>query len=66
MDRKGLLTSAWEKRAEKKDRRIYKVTEEGEHLLTSRLEIMQQRVILLKQMLNYYDENLASEKTEEQ
>ncbi|NIQ08033.1 MAG: PadR family transcriptional regulator [Candidatus Korarchaeota archaeon] len=64
MEKKGLLTSAWDERPAKKDRRVYQITEEGEHLLASRLEVMQTRVKLLQKMLNYYDKHFDSKSKE--
>lgn len=61
MEKKELLTSRWEKRPEKKDKRVYQITEEGKQLLATRLEVMQTRVKLIKQMLTYYDKNIASD-----
>lgn len=61
MEKKELLTSTWEERPEKKDRRVYQLTEEGRQLLATRLEVMQTRLKLLKQMITYYDKNIASE-----
>ena len=55
MEKKGLLTSQWKKKAEKRDRRVYSITEKGENLLKNRLKTMKKRIKLLEQMVSYYD-----------
>jgi len=55
MEEKGLLTSQWKKEVGRKGKRIYHITEKGENLLKTRLEIMKKRIKLLEQMVSYYD-----------
>jgi len=55
MEEKGLLTSQWKKEVGRKGKRIYHITEKGESLLKTRLEIMKKRIKLLEQMVSYYD-----------
>ena len=61
MEKKGLLTSQWNERTGKRDRRIYHVTEKGESLLKTRLKIMKERIGLLEQMVSFYNSNFAEE-----
>ncbi|HDM75930.1 MAG TPA: PadR family transcriptional regulator [Deltaproteobacteria bacterium] len=58
MEKKGLLTSQWNEKTGKKDKRVYYVTEKGERLLKTRLKIMKERIRLLEQMVSHYDSNL--------
>ena len=55
MEKKGLLSSQWKEEVGKKGKRIYSITEKGESLLKTRLEIMKKRIKLLEQMVSYYD-----------
>jgi len=55
MEEKGLLTSQWKKEVGKRGKRIYRITEKGENLLKTRLEIMKKRIKLLERMVSYYD-----------
>jgi len=55
MEEKGLLKSIWKEKTGKRNKRIYYITEEGENLLKTRLEMMKKRIKLLEQMVTYYN-----------
>lgn len=59
MDEEGLLSSEWEKRQGKKDRRIYQVTKKGEGILKQGLTLLKRRMKLFKEMVAYYDTYLT-------
>ena len=62
MEKKGLLTSQWNERTGKKDRRVYRITDQGEILLKTRLKIMKERIGLLERMISYYNSYFAEDR----
>jgi DNA-binding PadR family transcriptional regulator len=62
MEKKGLVTSKWNERTGKEDRRIYQITQKGENLLKTRFKMMKERLRLLKQMVSYRNNNFAEKR----
>ena len=60
MERGGLLTSEWEDKGSGPDRRIYKVTPEGEELLMRGTEAMLLRKAIIDDLAAYYDGHLRN------
>ena len=60
MERGGLLTSEWEDKESGPDRRVYKVTPEGEELLVRGTEAMLLRKAIIDDLAAYYDGHLRN------
>jgi len=58
MEQRGLVSSAWEENGSGPDRRVYKVTAEGEELLRQGIEAMLLRKVLIDDLSAYYDSHL--------
>ncbi|NIQ04245.1 MAG: PadR family transcriptional regulator [Candidatus Korarchaeota archaeon] len=55
MEEHSVLTSEWEEKKGKKDRRIYHVTDKGEKLLKRGLLWLKKRIHVVQEMIKYYD-----------
>lgn len=61
MEEDNVLTSEWEEQKEKKDRRIYHVTNKGEKLLRQGLLWLKKRMHVVQEMIAYYDRVFGKE-----
>jgi len=57
MNKRGLLTSEWEKKEAGADRRVYTLTEAGVKALREGLEMVKKRRELLDGLVQFYDAN---------
>ncbi len=64
MEKRGLLTSKWEKGKETPDKRIYRATKKGEQLLKSWLEAVIERREMMNKMVDFYQKHFGGEKNE--
>ena len=64
MEARGLLKSEWEKAESSRDRRIYKVTEEGVQALKMGLETMVKRKALMEDLTAFYRKQFETKKIE--
>ena len=62
METNGLLKSKWEKMESSRDRRIYKVTEEGSQALKMGLETMVKRKALMEDLTAFYRKQFQEKK----
>ena len=59
LERRGLLTSRWEKKSSRADRRVYTITETGEKSLREGLQIVKRRRLLMDDLVRFFDDNFA-------
>jgi len=62
LERSGLARSVWEENPSGPDRRIYRLTEEGEEVLKRRLSMLSERLPLLQRLIEYYENHFAGGK----
>ncbi len=58
MERRGLLSSKWEK-GSGADRRVYTLTKEGIEVLKRRLEILKERKRIIEELLRFYEKKFG-------
>jgi len=63
MEKRGMVTSEWEKMEAGADRRVYTLTKAGVSVLKEGLEMVKKRRRLMDSLIQFYDANFA-EKTE--
>ena len=61
LEKKGLLVSNWENPPNEKRRRVYKVTEAGEHYLKEIIESIMQRRTMIEDMVSFYRKNYSQD-----
>jgi DNA-binding PadR family transcriptional regulator len=57
LEQKGLVTSRWEKRVSRLDRRVYTITKEGEAFLKEGLRMVKRRRPLMDDLVRFHDNN---------
>jgi len=62
MEKRGLVTSKWEKKEAGADRRVYTLTEDGVRVLKEGLETMKRRRQLMDNLAQFYDVHFAETK----
>jgi PadR family transcriptional regulator, regulatory protein PadR len=61
MEKRGMVTSEWEKMEAGADRRVYTITEAGVNVLKEGLEMVKKRRRLMGSLIQFYDANFAEE-----
>jgi len=61
LERSGLTRSVWEENPSGPDRRIYRLTGEGEEVLRRRLLMLRERISLLQNLIDYYEAHFAKD-----
>jgi len=59
LEQRGLLTSRWEKKSSRADRRVYTITEEGKQFLSDGLEMVKKRRRLMDDLVRFFDDNFG-------
>lgn len=59
LERRGLLTSRWERKSSRADRRIYTITEGGKTFLKEGLQLVRKRRLLMDDLIRFFDDNFA-------
>jgi DNA-binding PadR family transcriptional regulator len=63
LEQKGLVTSRWEKKTSRLDRRVYTITKEGEEFLRGGLRVIKKRRELMDDLVRFHDDNLEKRVT---
>jgi len=59
LEQRGLLTSRWEKKSSRTDRRVYTITEDGKQFLSDGLQMVKRRRPLMNDLVRFFDDNFA-------
>ena len=57
LEQRGLLTSRWEKKSSRADRRVYTITREGKQFLSDGLRMVKRRRQLMDDLVRFHDDN---------
>ena len=63
LEQKGLVTSRWEKKASRVDRRVYTITKEGEEFLREGLRVIKKRRELMDDLVRFQEDKLEKRGT---